>query len=190
MIVVCDMGPLHYLVLIGAEEILPQLYTRVLTPPAVITEMSHPDTPEPVRSWAASPPKWLEVREPAEIEDIPSLGRKGLTGAGEKAAIALAREQHAHAILMDDKTAQREAQKRGLHPIWMLSVLDQAAERGLVSDLPQKLDHLVQQTRFYVSKECKQVIERMRTSDLERKRGQPETRADEPPTPSVDQDSP
>ena len=115
MIVVCDMGPLHYLVLIGAEEILPQLYTRVLTPPAVITEMSHLDTPEPVRLWAASPPKWLEVREPAEIEDIPSLGRKGLTGAGEKAAIALAREQHAHAILMDDKTAQREAQKRGLH---------------------------------------------------------------------------
>ena len=33
MIVVCDMGPLHYLLLIGAEHILPQLFTRVLTPP-------------------------------------------------------------------------------------------------------------------------------------------------------------
>ena len=30
MIVVCDMGPLHYLVLIGAEHVLPQLFTRVL----------------------------------------------------------------------------------------------------------------------------------------------------------------
>jgi hypothetical protein len=35
MIVVCDMGPLHYLVLIGAEDILPKLFTRVLTPVAV-----------------------------------------------------------------------------------------------------------------------------------------------------------
>jgi hypothetical protein len=55
MIVVCDMGPLHYLVLIGAEDILPQVFTRVLTPVAVIAEMSHPDTPEPVRRWASSP---------------------------------------------------------------------------------------------------------------------------------------
>ncbi len=51
MIVVADMGPLHYLVLIGAEHILPQVFTRVLTPPAVIAEMSHPDMPELVRFW-------------------------------------------------------------------------------------------------------------------------------------------
>ena len=31
MIVVCDMGPLHYLVLMGVEDVLPQLFTRVLT---------------------------------------------------------------------------------------------------------------------------------------------------------------
>jgi len=31
MIVVCDMGPLQYLVLIGAEQVLPQMFTRVLT---------------------------------------------------------------------------------------------------------------------------------------------------------------
>jgi hypothetical protein len=32
MTVVCDMGPLHYLVLIGADHVLPQLFTRVLYP--------------------------------------------------------------------------------------------------------------------------------------------------------------
>ena len=31
MIVVADMGPLHYLVLIGAEHVLPWLFARVLT---------------------------------------------------------------------------------------------------------------------------------------------------------------
>jgi predicted nucleic acid-binding protein len=172
MIIVADMGPLHYLVLIGAEHILPQLFTRVLTPPAVIAEMSHPNTPEPVRRWASSPPPWLEVKEPAHIEDIPSLGRKGGRGAGEKAAIALAREEQADAILIDDKTGRRKAKKRGLKLLWMLEVLDEAADRGLVSDLAQKLDHLEQKTSFYVGKECKSVIQDMRQRDLQRKLAQ------------------
>ncbi len=126
MIVVCDMGPLHYLVLIGAEHVLPRLFTRVLTPPAVLVEMSHPETPEPVRRWASSPPQWLEIKDPVHIEDIPSLGRKGLRGAGEKAAIALACQERADAILMDDKTGQTEATKRGLRPIWRTSRLSRS----------------------------------------------------------------
>jgi predicted nucleic acid-binding protein len=169
MIIVADMGPLHYLVLIGAEQILPRLFTRVLTPPAVIAEMGHPDTPERVRQWAASPPEWLEIKEPAHIEDIPSLGKKGLRGAGEKTAIALAREEQSEAILMDDKTGRREARKRGLEPLWMLSILDDAAEQGLLTDLPQKLDQLEQSTSFYVSNECKRVIEDMKQRDRERR---------------------
>ena len=139
MIAVCDMGPLHYLVLIDADHILPRLFTRVLAPPAVLAEMSRPETPEPVRRWAFSPPEWLEVKEPAQIEDIPSLGKKGTRGAGEKAAIALACEARADAILMDDKTGRREAKKRGLPLIWMLEALEEAADRGLITDLAQIL---------------------------------------------------
>jgi predicted nucleic acid-binding protein len=170
MIVVADMGPLHYLVLIGAKHILPQLFTRVLTPPAVIAEMNHPDTPEPVRKWAASPPGWLEIKEPAHIEDIASLGKKGRRGVGEKAAIALAREEQSEVILMDDKTGRKEARKRSLEPLWMLSVLEDAAEQGLVTDLSQKLDHLERSTSFYVSTECKRIIEDMKRRDQERKK--------------------
>ena len=36
MIVVCDMRPLHYLVLVGADHVLPQLFRRVLAPPVVL----------------------------------------------------------------------------------------------------------------------------------------------------------
>ena len=68
---------------------------------------------------------------PVHIEDIPSLGRKGLRGAGEKAAIALACQERADAILMDDKTGQREATKRGLRPIWMLAALMKPPSRAL-----------------------------------------------------------
>ncbi len=51
---------------------------------------------------------------------------------------------------MDDKTGRREARKRDLEPLWMLQVLDEAAERGLINDLPDKLEHLEHRTRFYI----------------------------------------
>ena len=172
MIAVCDMGPLHYLVLIGAEHVLPQLFSRVLTPPAVLAEMSHPDTPVAVRGWAAAPPQWLEVKAATRVEDIPSLGRKGARGAGEKAAIALACEERADVILMDDKTGRREARKRDLEPLWMLQVLDEAAERGLINDLPEKLERLEHWTPFYVGEKARAVIEAMKERDLQRKQGQ------------------
>jgi predicted nucleic acid-binding protein len=89
--------------------------------------MSQPNTPEPVRRWAANPPQWLDVLEPKHIEDIPSLGREGMRGDGDRAVISLAREEGADFVVMDDLKARREAKKRGLRPVWMLEVLDEAA---------------------------------------------------------------
>jgi predicted nucleic acid-binding protein len=131
MIVVSDMTPLHYLILIGCDHILPRLYERVFTAPAVLKEMDDASTPEAVRQWAAAPPAWFLVQEPAHVEDIPRLGH-GKRGAGEKAAIALARELHADIVLIDDKKAIQEARKRGLRPVHMLTVLDAAAEQGFI----------------------------------------------------------
>ncbi len=70
---------------------------------------------------------------------------------------------------MDDKDGQREARKRGLRPVWMLTVLDEAAARGLVSDLSERLDDLVQNTRFYVGRECRRVIGDMKQRDRDRR---------------------
>jgi predicted nucleic acid-binding protein len=171
MIVVCDVGPLHYLVLIGAEHVLPQLFRRVLTPPVVLVEMSRPETPEPVRRWASSPPQWLDVKQPLHIEDIPALGQKGTRGDGDRAVISLAREAGADFVIMDDMKARREARKRGCEPLWMLQVLDEAAERGFLDDISQKLEHLQRQTNFYVGDRARVVIEDMKQRDLQRKQG-------------------
>ena len=135
-------------------------------------EMDDPSTPHAVRQWATLPPEWLHVQEPAQIEDISRLGH-GLRGAGEKAAIALARELDANIVLMDDTKAIQEAERTSLRPVRMLTVLDAAAERGLVADLTAVLDILEQKTTFYVSKECKRVIEDMKQRDQQRKLGMP-----------------
>lgn len=183
MIAVCDMGPLHYLVLIGCDHILPGLFDRVINARVVIErEMADPQTPDAVRRWAAEVPPWLEILEPRQVEDIPSLGKPGKRGDGDRAIISLAVELGADVVIMDDRKARREVSKRGIAPLWMLEVLDEAAERGLIDDLPERLEHLVAQTTFYVGEKARAVIEDMKRRDSERKLA----RAQQPPEPATD----
>jgi predicted nucleic acid-binding protein len=162
-------------VLIGCDHVLPLIFDRVITARVVIEqEMSDPQTPEPVRRWAANAPQWLEILEPQRVEDIPSLGKRGVRGDGDRAVISLARELGADVLIMDDRKARREAKKRGIESLWMLDVLDEAAERGLIGDLPERLDHLVDRTPFYVGEKARAVIEDMKQRDKKRKLAQPQ----------------
>jgi predicted nucleic acid-binding protein len=60
VLVVADTGPPHYLILIGAIEVLPNLFGRVMLPETVRDELEHSRTPEIVRRWVADPPAWIE----------------------------------------------------------------------------------------------------------------------------------
>ena len=64
MIVVSDTSPLNYLILINCSDLLPALFGRVFTVPAVILELAHDRSPALVRAWASAPPTWLIVKEP------------------------------------------------------------------------------------------------------------------------------
>ena len=64
MIAIADSTPLNYLVLIGAVDLLPKLYGRILAPEAVVRELTHPLTPEVVRTWATSPPLCVTLLHP------------------------------------------------------------------------------------------------------------------------------
>jgi predicted nucleic acid-binding protein len=170
VIAVCDMGPLHYLVLIGCDHVLPRMFDRVITARMVIErEMTDSRTPEVVRRWAAAVPQWLEILEPRHVEDIPSLGKSGVRGDGDRAIISLAQEEGANVVVMDDVKARREVKKRGIEPLWTLQVLDEAAERGLLNDLPERLEHLERRTTFYIGEKARAVIEDMKRRDLQRR---------------------
>jgi hypothetical protein len=54
----------------------------------------------------------------------------------------------------------------------MLEVLDEAAERGLINDLPERLEALLHRTRFYVGDKVRHVFEAMKQRDLQRKLAQ------------------
>jgi len=92
-------------VLIEVADMLPVLYGQVLSPPAVLEELSQAHTPAAVSQWAANHPAWLQVRAPS----IPLAGFPATLGAGEREAIALAEELRADALLIDDRAGRREA---------------------------------------------------------------------------------
>lgn len=144
MVVVADTSPINYLILIEQIDLLPRLYTRILFPPAVVTELKHPLAPRPVREWASDTPKWLEVLSPKESLTLAHLD------LGETEAIALASEMRAELVLMDERAGRREAVRRGLRVAGTLAVLDEAAEAGLV-DFDQVVAQL-RRTTFRVSK--------------------------------------
>src|SRR5580700_9100914 len=102
ILVVADTSPIHYLVQIGLVDVLARLFDQVIIPQAVLQELLNPSTPLEVRQWAANLPEWASVRTVGRILLL-SLG------AGETAAIALAIELRAFAILLDDNEARRIA---------------------------------------------------------------------------------
>ena len=161
MIVIADATPLNYLVLIHQAHLLPQLFGRVLIPPAVFEELHDPATPNPVRSWLADPPSWLQV-QPLQSKPDPALD---YLDSGEQEAIALAEELHADQLLLDETEARREAARRKLPFIGTLGVLREAARRELI-DLPTTLTQL-QATSFYVNPE---LIRSLPEEDANRKR--------------------
>jgi len=140
-VVVSDTTPLNYLILIGNIDVLPRIFGKVLVPPAVIRELSHPKTPPIVAKWARSLPEWIEVRAPRS--DL-HLG----IGPGEDEAIALAIELNHSAILVDDRKAVVAAKSQGLPVFGTLAILDAADARGLL-DFEAAIARL-QSTSFYI----------------------------------------
>ncbi len=150
MIVVSDTSPLNYLILIDYQDVLPTLFSQIIIPQAVLDELQHAKTPEKIKKWIAAKPGWLEVRT---VRLNPNNKLENLD-YGEREAIFLAEELGADAILIDEKDGRREAAKLGFITIGTLSVLDRAAETGLIPFV-EAIDRL-RRTPF---REPKQIVE-------------------------------
>lgn len=145
MKVVWNTSPLCYLVLLELIDVLPELFPEILAPASVLAELSHQDSPAPVKEWASKPPSWVLIRS-VDVEPPPELAH---LHKGETDVIVLAKAMEADWVVLDDKQARETASDMGLHVIGLLGILDLAAEKDLV-DLPTAFDRL-RETTFYVS---------------------------------------
>ncbi len=132
MIVIADTAPLHYLVLIQQEGLLPALYDRVVVPEAVVRELSAQSAPREVAKWLAGNPAWLVVRQVAAESLAPISGD---LDEGEREAIALAKQIQADLILIDDQAGRAEARRWNLRVTGTLGILRVAADRGMIDVL-------------------------------------------------------
>ncbi|SPF46418.1 conserved hypothetical protein [Candidatus Sulfopaludibacter sp. SbA4] len=145
MIVIADTTPINYLILIQEIDVLASLYGRVIIPTAVYEELKCTVAPPLVRNWIERPPKWLEVRAPAALQN-PGPAK---LDPGEREAIAL--ELAADQIIIDDLQGRRAAERSGLTVIGTLGVLRDASLAGLL-DLTSAIDRL-RHTTFHASPE-------------------------------------
>jgi predicted nucleic acid-binding protein len=120
-------GPLNYLLLIDAIELLPTLFGKLFAPAAVRTELLDQEAPAIVRAWAAQPPEWLDVGRVSSVIDDPAWVA---LDAGEREALALARTLNAELVLMDDRAGVAVALRQGLAVTGTLGVLDLARDAG------------------------------------------------------------
>jgi predicted nucleic acid-binding protein len=148
ILVVADTGPLCYLILIEAIDLLPRLYDRVIIPSAVLAELNHPKAPAAVKAWSGALPSWAEVKTAAhaELDEI--------LDPGEAEAIILAEQLKADSLLLDEMEARREALRRGLPVAGTIGVLEKAAERNLII-LSEAFSRLAR-TNFHVAPEVLQ----------------------------------
>jgi len=146
MLVVSDASPFVALVKIKLVDMLPKLYGSVVIPGEVAAELADSSRPQEVRSFIASAPAWLNVREPKDIENIAGID------AGERAAISLARELKADILLIDEVRGREAAIARNIRTLRTTAMMLDAANAGAIPDLKAAFDRL-KATNFRVKPE-------------------------------------
>ena len=135
---ISNTSPLLYLYRIDCLEWLGQLFDEIWIPVAVASELTEGkrrgyDVPEP------SAYSWLRQQE---ARAMPSEWLALDLGAGELAAMALALENPASVVLLDDRLARRGAQAAGLTVWGTLKVLLEGKALGLTDRIEPLLDRL------------------------------------------------
>ena len=119
MIVVSNTTPLNYLILIESTHVLPRFRPSVCSVRGD-RGVSHPRSPETVRTSASTPPVWITIQDPTHAGPS-KLGR------GETAAIALALELQADRLLIDDRDGTKQAVRSGLQVVGTLGILEESS---------------------------------------------------------------
>ena len=148
MIVVADTSVLLNLCRVEQAELLPALFREVVIPPEVASEFARLAGQTPRFAGLTLPP-WLRQQSTSVI---PAIVRSAAgLDAGEVAALALAVEVHADAILVDERRGHEVALQLGLRAIGVLGILLQAKANGLLPLVAPVLDRLERDAGFWMT---------------------------------------
>jgi len=139
--IICNTSPIQYLHQLDLLSLLPTLFGRVQTPPAVVDELTQGHTlgmnlPD-VRTL-----DWLSIQRPTSISALPLVND---LGRGETEVLMLALESQDAVVILDDAMARRMAHTLGIRFTGTLGLLLDAKKAGhlpMLTNSINKLDEL------------------------------------------------
>jgi predicted nucleic acid-binding protein len=157
VIVVADTSVLINLCRIGQTDLLARLFQDVFIPTEVAAEFERLAAQVP-RFGGLILPAWIRQQTPAAISAELSATK---LDPGETAALALALEIHADALLVDERRGHEIAVQMGIKTIGVLGILLQAKRSGLIAELRTLLDQLDQDAGFWIAPGIRQRVLRL-----------------------------
>ena len=148
MIVVTDTSVILNLCAIGQQDLLRRLFDRVLAPTAVVAEFQRLALVV-ARFQGLTFPAFIQRAAPASLPS--TLADSAHLQAGEIAALSLAMEKQADAVLMDELAGRAAASSLGLRTIGLLGILLDAKNQNLVPALAPLIGQLESDAGVWIS---------------------------------------
>ena len=141
-IVVSDSSTLIHLAAIGRLDLLQAFFGRIVIPPAVWEEVVvyGRERAGAVEVEQASQAGWIEIQAATNLPLLRLLEHE--LDAGEAQVIALAVEQSATLVLLDESEARQIAAVYNLSKTGAIGVLIRAKQEGKIESLRTELDRL------------------------------------------------
>ncbi len=137
-VVIVNTTPIISLAIVGQIDLLKKLYERVVIPPAVRAEVIRGGRGK-VGVAELEQANWIEtvvLKDAGRADLLSDLDR------GEAEVIALAQEQSADLVIIDERLARRHARRLGLKLTGTLGVLLKAKEIGFVAQVKPLVERL------------------------------------------------
>lgn len=155
--VVSNSGPIIWLSRINQFQLLRQLFYEVAIPEEVRVEVvdnakGYPNAPNVIRACDEG---WMKIIEVEDTQKVALLSTE--LHRAESAAIVLAQELGAQALLADELKARNIASESGLQVIGSVGILLMAHEQGIQIAFKALLDQM-RQDGFHLSERVYQEI--------------------------------
>jgi uncharacterized protein len=158
VIVVADTSVLINLCRVGQGDLFMSLFRQVVIPPEVRAEFFELVAFVP-RFAGLSLPEGIREQAPsallAAVRDAEGLD------PGEAAALSLAVEIHADAVLVDERRGHEVALQLGLRTIGVLGILLRAKTAGIITRVGPVIDSLRRDAGFWISERLREEILRL-----------------------------
>ena len=148
MIVVADASVLINLCRVGHGDLFQRLFHEVVIPPEVATEFFRLAAETERFAGLVLPPG---IRQQSPRLATPLVDAANGLDAGEAAALSLAVEIHADAVLIDERRGHEIATRLGLRTIGILGILLRAKSVGQIPEVQPVLEALRDEAGFWLS---------------------------------------